>query len=454
MHISRHIGSPLSLALAALCCLLAPACSGEGGGARNLILISVDTLRADHLGCYGYPRDTTPTIDRLAERGTLFEAATSTGAWTVPSHMSMLTGTYTRTHGIDGFTKALPAEIETIASLLSEEGFATQAFVNVQLLNREKGYNRGFDDYKIFIPATSAMGSTRRIVARAIDWLRENQDRRFFLFLHFYDVHSDFNPLPEFRRDFVGPYQGPANGTTAQLRAYRKGDIPRDWTEAEGAHLKNLYDGGLRQFDNDLAALFDFVEGGELGADTLIVLTSDHGEEFLEHGGIMHGRTLYEELVHVPLILAGPGVPAGQRFEDCVSGVDIMPTVLSLLGERASEQSEGVDLSIAWRNPPAWDDERLVFAEADKWLGQEEGNFRRSVRKGKFKLYYDKLTGRTEVYDLESDPRERNDISEQQPALTKALWGEMDRFISGKREVEVSLELSEEEMREIEKLGY
>lgn len=429
-----------------------------GGGERepgpdNLILISVDTLRADHMGIYGYERPTSPVMDAYAEGGTVFEHTTSTASWTVPSHMSMFTGQYTRTHGIDGWRKGLSQKTQTLASALEAEGFATAAFVNVTLLNPQRSFDRGFQDFMYEPPAKSANGSTQKILEGAIPWMKEHANERFFLFLHFYDVHSDYNPLPEFRKQFVRMYSGDVNGETAQLRAYRKGDRTLPWDAPDARHLVDLYDAGIRQFDTQVAELFEHLETTGLGEKTLVILTSDHGEEFLEHGGVLHGRTLHQELVHIPLIMRGPGVPAGNRVGGNASLVDIMPTALSLLGFDVPEQCEGLDLSQSWRSGASFD-ERLVYSEADKWLAQEPGNKRRAVRRGDFKLLYDHATGKRSVFDLSQDPNEMGDLSAEKEALVKVLWGELERFMAGKTELDETVEMSDEEMKELEDLGY
>ncbi|HEX6882471.1 MAG TPA: sulfatase [Planctomycetota bacterium] len=444
----RASATRTALALVVACgCAPAP----TGPQAERLILISVDTLRADHLGCYGYERPTSPNLDRLAAQGTLFEQASSTASWTVPAHMSMLTGQYARTHGIDGWQKA-PAGTETIASVLQERGFATAAYVNVVLLNEQRGFERGFDEYHIVPQAESPVGATNQVLQAAIPWIEQHAGQPFFLFLHFYDVHSDYDPLPAYREAFVREYDGHVTGETHQLRAYRKDRQREPWSEADARHLIDLYDAGIRQFDDQIQPLLDFLERSGLAARTVVALTSDHGEEFLERGDVLHGRTLHQELVHVPLLLRGPGVPVGMRVPGNASLVDLMPTLLGLLGAPVPEACEGIDLARVWRAGADLQG-RVVFAEADKWLAQEPGNIRRAVRRGRFKLLYDHASGARQVFDLGSDPRELRDLGGEQQALTKALWLELETFLQGERDVE-EVELSEIELRELEALGY
>jgi len=425
----------------------------EGPRPRNLILISVDTLRADHLGCYGYERPTSPHLDRWAASGTLFEQMTAAAPWTVPSHMSMLTGLYTRTHGIDGWQGSLPDDVQTLASTLKAQGFATAAFVNVFLLNKERHFDRGFESYTIVPDTPDPRGATRTILSQAIPWLRAHRDGPYFLFLHFYDVHSDFDPLPEYRKEFERMYQGIVDGSTMQLRWYRQTPPDPPWGPADARHLVDLYDAGIRQFDTDVEELFAFLRGEHVVDDTLVALTADHGEEFLEHGQVMHGRTLHQELVHIPLILVGPRVPAGVQVQGDASTVDVMPTALSLLGVPVPGQCEGIDLSPGWHGADFAAD-RPVFSEADKWLNQAPGNFRRMIRRGKYTLHYDKASGSRELYDVDADPYEHQDLAAKDPALAGALWKELEAFMSKDRQVDDSFQLSEEERQRLKDLGY
>jgi len=416
--------------------------------ARSVVLISIDTLRADHLGSYGYGRPTSPNLDALAARGARFTNCWSTAPWTVPAHFSMFTGLYPRSHGVDGWEKSLAEETGTLAAAMKAAGFATAAFVNVKLLSDERGYGRGFDHYELVQPAKRPW-STTDVVERVLAWHAEHASERYFLFVHLYDVHSDYVARRPYMRELADlDYRGPVRGTTRQLKKLRQGKIG-PWGEEEARRLRDLYDAGIRQLDDEIRPLLDAV----VADDVLVMVTSDHGEEFFDHGSVLHGRTVYEELVHVPLVLVGPGVEPGRTVDANVSIVDLMPTALASTGIAIPDGLEGVDLGPTWLGGP-FDDERLLFGEADKWLAMEEGNYRRAVRRGSFKLVYDALSDRREVYDLSVDPDELHDLSGAEPALSKALALELERFEAGARELEDSLELSEEELEALKELGY
>jgi arylsulfatase A-like enzyme len=443
------------LALAALWCAGCGSHETQAPRPRNLILISLDTLRADHLGCYGYPEETSPHIDELARQGVLFEQASAPSPWTLPSHASMLTGLYPRSHGVNGWQRAIPKELYTLPEILGEHGFATGGVVNAGvILTSKRGFDLGFESYEVLRPATSVpAGAARSVIVRAMEWLRANKGEPFFLFVHFYDLHADYKSLPDYGELFPSDYEGPADGTQKQLTRYATGHI-EGWGEEEARHLARLYDAGVRQLDDRLGRLFEYLKSEGVWEETLIVLTSDHGEEFLDHGSVDHGRTLYEEQLHVPLVLVGPGVPRGLRVAGNVSLIDIVPSALSMLGLPVPEDLEGVDLSRAWREAGAWPVERPMFAEADRWTAMQEGDYKRSVRREHLKLHYLHSSGAKLLFDLSRDPDELEDIAAEHPEVVEALWRELQEFMQGGGLSGEELELSSEELEELQKLGY
>ena len=386
---------------------------------RNLILISIDTLRQDRVSAYGYPRPTTPALDALAARGVVFENASAPSPWTLPSHVSLLTGLYPQTHGATGHLHAMSRNATTLADWLRERGYATGAVVNTVLLDRSRGFARGFDHFERVESAEDASAAPE-IDARALRWLDEPRTRPFFLFLHHYDVHSDYAPAERYRKLFAGPYDGEFTGATEQLKQVRLGK--RAIAPADAKHLSDLYDAEVRQLDDELARFLAELEARGHLRSTVLIVTSDHGEEFLEHGGVLHGRTLHGELVRVPLVVAGAGVPRGRRVEAPVSLVDVFPTVTGLLGVEAPPYVEGIDLSPAWRRSWAGlPEDRPVFFEADWWLGRAEGEWKRAVRRAGWKLHYESPGGVFSLYDVAHDPGEQVDLAAREPARLEAL---------------------------------
>ena len=429
---------------------------------RGAILISIDTLRADHLGCYGYERATSPAIDELAARGALFEEVVSSAPWTVPAHMSMLTGLYPRSHGVDEHGKVLPSETKTLAEHLAEQGFATAAIVNGPMLSR-KNFARGFQVYD-FVPTrgrgrpepTLPLGShASEILARAQEWLAENRARRFFLFLHLYDVHSNYEAAPEFRAQFARPYDGVVDGTTKQLHAYLgRNEGEPDWGPQDARHLVDLYDAEIRQLDGALAGFFAFLESSGLARETALALTSDHGEEFLEHGGVLHGPTMHREALHVPLVFAGPGIAGGTRYRGQASPVDLFPTLTRLLGVSTPPGLEGIVLPVAPQEQMEWPPARAVFSESRQWPGAEEGDFRGSIRAGPWALHVDQRSGTQQLFQLEQDPAELRDASRENPDVVRELRSELDAYLANARAALEAEPLDKEELEALQALGY
>ena len=269
---------------------------------RNLILISIDTLRPDRLGCYGHDRATSPAIDRLSAGGARFETALATSPWTKPSHASMLTGRYPSRHGAASMAAVLDKRAITLASMLSARGFQTTALVNASWLSRD-GLERGFDEmhWTKYIQGKRPGSGMAQV---AIDWLEKRaavparNSERFFLFLHMMDVHSDYASTERYESMFTDNYKGSIDGTTQQLYRHLLGEITIDTAAAD--HLRSLYDAGIRQLDDSLGRLFTALEKQGRIEDTLIVLTSDDRREWtLRHdnqgkhfGGVGSGKPL------------------------------------------------------------------------------------------------------------------------------------------------------------------
>ena len=445
--LGRRAGARATL----LAALLAGVAAGCGGAPpetpRGVILISVDTLRPDLLGCYGYPRESSPALDRIAAEGALFENAFTTAPWTLPAHASLLTGVYPRRHGAIGERSAIADGVDTLAVRLVGSGFRTAAFVNSFYVSPHYGFARGFQEFR-YVPETNSPEGDG-MLGRALAWLAAEPRDRFFLFLHDYQVHSDYRSLPAFEQAFTRAYSGPFTGSTSELLAVREGKLVP--TQGDVEHLRDLYVAGIRQQDEEIAVLRGFLERAGLWDRTLLVVTSDHGEEFLEHGGVLHGRTQYDEVLRIPLILRGPGVPAGTRIARPVSIVDVLPTVLSLLGEPLPEEIDGTDL-LASEGPPGAAAQRILFGEADH--NNREPDLTRSARGTRFKLVLDRLSGEHSLYDLGIDPRERRDVKAANPDEVQRLLAALARFESTRSAGPTLPATSPEVRKQLEALGY
>jgi arylsulfatase A-like enzyme len=452
------------------------------------VLISLDTVRADHLGTYGYPRPTTPWIDTLADEGVVFDDATSTSPWTLPAHASLLTGLYPDRHGATSSDRALREHVPTLATILSSQGIRTMAIVNSVYVARMFDLDRGFQHFRYVPEIESRIGPSTFVTDLAIEALRDADDDRLFLFVHYYDPHSDYLALPRFRRRFVRPYDGEAEGTSAQLylytldpdvyedcvedpdgaectgRAAMALDLEADrvdYDEADRRHLIDLYDANLNQTDAELQRLIEFMRFEGLLDETLVIVTSDHGEEFLEHGGVLHSRTQYQELLHVPLIVRGPGVPAGARISTPVSLVDVAPTVLAAVGLTIPDLMEGADLSRLWERaddgsdtataPPEPFASRAIYAGADY---DESGDNRlHAIRRGRYKLIHDETTDEYALYDLIEDPGERADVSARAPEVAEDLRRRLEARMTSRAQGPV-VTIPEQKRELLERLGY
>jgi arylsulfatase len=417
------------------------------------VLVSIDTLRADMLGCYGYARPTSPALDALAARGVLFERAFSPAPWTLPAHTSLLTGLQPSRHGVVSHGVALAAGIPTLAEVLEARGFFTAGIVNSHNLGDRYGLHRGYASYDYVLEQERRVAPSQ-VEALALRWLERDPPEPFFLFLHFYDVHSDYRALPRYGRLFARAYDGPVDGSTQQLRRVRRGEL--ELGPGAAGRLADLYAAGIRQMDDGLARLLASLDEHGLLDDTLLVVTSDHGEEFLEHGGVLHGRTQFDEVLRVPLVLSGPGLPRGRRVSEPVSLIDVLPTVLALLGVPAPEDLDGLDLRPLWTGgASAALRDRAFFGEADH--GNQPDDRTRSVRRGRFKLILDRPTGESRLYDLVADPRETRDVSAEHPVEAAALRRELDDHLerTTPRTPPVPLpDLERDDVERLRALGY
>lgn len=351
----------------------------------NIVLISIDTLRADALSSYGNPRPTSPHIDALAERGVVFEEATTTTSWTLPSHVSMLTGLSISAHGmcderiVQGVQSGqveFPMRGTFLSERLSARGYATAGFYSWQYLEPEYGFGDGFDTYTRIgntvwsdpeqlarymqlreAGDTAAIQAwqdaepeafddhaptSHRVVDRSIDWLGERSDAEpFFLFVHLFDTHNDYLPPEGFDR-FGTDYTGPIDGSNV---AGEGSPIVPEMAAEDLERLVALYHGEVSWVDHQIGRLLDELASQGLDENTIVVLTSDHGEEFFEHGHKIHRTHLFRESVHVPLIVTWPGhLPEGVRVPAPVGIVDIVPTLAELTDLAVPEELSGRSL--------------------------------------------------------------------------------------------------------------
>lgn len=453
-----------------LTALLTSACSRESGPPRpNVILISVDTLRADHLGSYGHQQETSPFLDSLADRGVRFERAYAQASWTLPSHVSLLSSTYPHTHQVENQDRSIPDSIPLLAELLQAEGYETAAFVSWIYLRKKFGFGRGIDHFQALLPHPSMRDSSTRHSTRAdrfVDvvesWLETPPESPFFLFFHLFDPHLSYVPPLEMARLFEPDLEKVEGGEYAAMRPYIRGlhSQPTRIGAAELARARALYQGEIRFTDGQLERLFAILEQKGLLENTLIVFTSDHGEEFDEHGSMEgHQWTLYDEVLHIPLMMVLPGDErAGTTVRQQVESIDVAPTILDLLGITVPREFEGRSMRPLFEGGATTDWDETAYASIRRF------NLKWSVRTPRHKLVFTADTGENrwgvaitpgyELFDLKNDPREQDNIfaPDQLPELVDRL----EAFRKQQRPLQDvnQPELTPEERERLEATGY
>ncbi len=366
------------------------------GRARNVILVSLDTLRADRLGSYGHSRATSPVLDAMARAGGRAAVALAHATSTPPSHMSMLTGTLPCRHGVFGVhvEDDLPEDVDTLAGYLSRHGWTTAAVTEDAFVGAPYGFPRGFDRYRELKQTVAAgnevspgmitpTGYGPRTFRTAEHWLEDNGERLFFLFVHTYQMHGPRRPEAPWRDLFPSSL---APGQTQRSPEF---------------HDLGRYDALVRQVDSLVGGLLDTVASQGLARETIVVVTSDHGEAFFEHGTAGHGHFVWEEETRVPLLFYAPGLLPPRVVAEPVGLVDLVPTVLDLVGLPVPAGLDGRSLAGALEHGSPLPLDRALYVEP------APGAFR-AVRDARWKIVRDAESKVDTVFDLAADPHERN----------------------------------------------
>jgi len=516
----------------------------------NVILIVMDTVRADHLSCYGYHRKTTPNIDRIAELGVLFENAFTTGTWSPPSHASIFTGKYPSYHKTLGRNVYLSKDNATIAEILKAEGYSTMGVTNCTLLRPGTGFERGFQNFlepfgyfvlplwfhrksytlstllerlfldpKDFVRAlTFGPGKFNAYTNKIIKSLIESDQagkKPFFLFVNYFNCHAPYDPPRPFKERFCDGFTEPPLyimefilekilGKTGQKIANRDLDMAKllkiagssglarflymakelQILEKEWEVVRSWYDGEIAYLDSCLGDLLNFIQDEGIFDDTVIIITADHGENFGEHGLVGHHFGLYDSILHVPLIISHSSLASGRiRHKGVVSTIDILPTILSLCGLDASDDIQGKTLFSF--------EERKIHDFVCAECGESETDWaltRHAARMGAFESVYERLqssgialklrsidmgskcirneefkyifspSGKEELYDIASDPTEKNNIIHEHPDKARYLRAQLEKMLDITYFGPKKTAYSEKEKAEIENrlmaLGY
>ena len=398
----------------------------------NVLLISMDALRYDRTGLSGNKEGLTPNLDALAEESIVFHDAVSAAPWTLPSHMSVWTARWPSVHGITNKLKLLSEDqmvptslspgIETFPDILIREGWIAGGFTGGAGVQASFGFGRGFDYYL----DDRYFGGLDHSIPKALEWMKAHQAERFFMFLHGYDSHGQYELSDASRATARRDYKGTLDGTIEENAKLREqaltaiqnpGDPPSLGSvldEDDAKYLLALYDQKVREADQRLGSFLSEVRASGLLDRTIVIVMSDHGDEFMEHGAIDHGGTLYEEQLHVVMTMRLPGYARRHDVDAVVRTVDLFPTVFDMLGLPIPAGVDGTSLLPILRGQGA---ELTAYAESDYRLFVHL----RAIRKGDTKLVLDLEDGQRELYDLAKDPAEKKDASSAEPRSTYEL---------------------------------
>jgi arylsulfatase A-like enzyme/Flp pilus assembly protein TadD len=392
----------------------------------SLVVVTIDTLRPDHLRCYGYSKIETPSIDSIAKSGVLFENAVTQTPLTPPSHASIFTGLYpTKHHVRDTGGFILQPSSTTLATILQQHGWDTAAFVSSSVLKKLFGFNQGFAIYDDQMPKPA--GNSRDFLAdperpagatvdRALRWLKAQSGKPYFVWVHLYDPHLPYQPPAPFRQQ------------------YR--DRP--------------YDGEIAYADHELARLFDAVRKKSPSDKTLIAVLSDHGESLGEHGEYSHGVFLYDATLRIAFLLAGPSVPAGLRVKEQARAIDFLPTVLDLMGGRTPDSVQGVSLTPAFASkkvPTVISYAETLYPKIN--MGWAE---LRAIRTNRWKYI---RAPKPELYDLAQDPAEATNVIQGHAAEVQKLEAQLKTVAgAGRTEKVDTASVDQRTMEQLKSLGY
>ena len=427
---------------------------------KGIILISLDTLRADHLGTYGYHRDTSPYIDAFAKESIVLENAVVQSPWTLPSHLSIMTSLYPSFHGVDEFSFRLADEHVTLAELLKEYGYQTAAFTDGVWMRALTGINQGFDRYD------DQGVHIAKILPKVEKWLDANRSKPFFLFIHCYDIHVPYNPPPPYNtmfHDFTYTGHLAPNGKTFTAINEKKLRV----TDEDVRHFIALYDGGIRYTDAKIGEFLTYLRNCGLYDQSLIVITSDHGEEFMEHDNVGHQQLYYRSNLHVPLIMRIPNYSQkAMRIDELIRSVDLLPTILDIaeLPPHPSAQGRSFYPAIKRRNnflkrffyrisSPFTKDANTSFTELKN--KDSKRHYWTGITEDGYKMISSVDADAVQLFDLEADPFETTNIAGNNTDIADRLSVQWQELYNAKPTHQPSaIDIDEQTRKQLEALGY
>jgi arylsulfatase A-like enzyme len=454
----------------------APAASGKAPAGPNVVLVLLDALRADHVSAYGYRRETTPVIDGLAREGVLFRNAHSHGNRTIIAVPSIFTSLYPSFHGAIGrgeIVKPLAEERTTIAEIFRDEGYATVGLMTNEYLKRGFGLEQGFDRIDPFYAERYLLGlykllrhlhvverpgyavalhaNAAEVTDRALHRLRRLDQRPFLLYAHFMDTHHPYAPPPPYDSMFgrVEGAPGPAE-LFAKTRRALSPSGGETLSRGEVEQLENYYDGSIRFADDQIGRLLREAARVSGERELVVVITSDHGDEFFEHGLFYHNNLLYEDLIHVPLVFwSSKRFARGLEVRGLARHVDILPTLSALIGAGPPPGVAGRSLLPVLEGEPD-------TADVESFA---EGDFCASLSHGGWKMMMVDSTGAFHLYDVSRDPDEREDLSAAAPDVYERMKAKLSEYVQAaaaerRRSGAAQAKADEETVRKLKALGY
>lgn len=440
----------------------------------NIIFISIDTLRQDHLGCYGYERDTSPNIDDLLKdkQTVIFDNVISQSHWTLPSHMSMFTSQYASTHQIY-MDRLLNEENITFPMILKKNNFLNYGFVTHVRVNSKYGFERGFDSFWFEEHNfSSEKARVQDIIPKILEFLKKYKKNTFFLFIHLFDVHSPYTPPIPFDTIFDKNYYGNVSGYDSDLfvKPLFSPETKNKISERDLQHIISLYDGEIRNVDFHLGVLFSHLKKLNLFDNSLIILTSDHGEEFQEHGS-MHHDTLYDEVIKIPLIIKMPKniqVANNRIGHQLIQGnIDIAPTILDILNLDIPTEFQGNSLLPIIKGQKEKGPSHQVSEKLSDW---DTKIYQISVRDMSYKYIYttffdikniknfQRKNEKFELYDLLNDEYEKFNLALSNDKINLYYQGLVYNFVFKNvlhtNKIPKKIELDEELIERLKSLGY
>ena len=436
----------------------------------NVILLLIDTLRADHMGCYGYYRETTPEIDKFAKESVIFKNMIAQCSWTRPSTTSILSGLYLKNHGVYAINQTLSEDVLILPEILQDNGYHTYAFISNGIVSEHAGFNQGYDHFndRLFARLMKERREQNNLSAdpngavfyinsknlneEVFEFVRENVTSRFnnFIYIHYMDPHGPYNPeVKHFSADNkiqlgndTRRLLGPKNVSQAFLEEKTEKERQQIFQE-----MINSYDDEILINDDSVGELFEFLKSQGMYDNSIIIILADHGEEFYEHGGFAHGRTLYEEQLKVPLIIKVPNI-GHKVIDEQVNHIDVVPTVLDLLGIDSGVEFDGVNVL---------DGKYHEFSYSELEFHK---NKKSAIRTLELKLIRNHLDEKdNQFYLLSEDYKEKNDLysNKEYSIEVELLYNRLNSFLEDKRDLDLTQqerEIDEETLEQLKALGY